>query len=249
MGKDSAITWTDHTFNPWWGCVKVSPGCDHCYAETLAHRWNYPVWGSRADRRSFGEKHWNQPRNWNRTAEVMGIRYRVFCGSMCDIFEPRPDLDEPRDRLFEVIDATPHLDWLLLTKRIELAPRYLFSHWTTLPANVWVGMSAEDQKRYDQRIDALLGIPCAVRFISAEPLLGPIKMRGRYCDWLIVGGESGPGCRFMPDSWALDLLVQCQSLNIPYFLKQLGGWPDKRDDLAKFPPRLQVQQFPRVNGG
>ena len=118
MSERTAIGWCDHTFNPWWGCQRVSDGCARCYAEAMAKRTGNPVWGPGA-RRFFGEKHWQEPVRWNAAAERLSVRRRVFCGSMCDVFEDRPDLVEPRGRLWRLIRATPHLDWLLLTKRPE----------------------------------------------------------------------------------------------------------------------------------
>ena len=119
MGMDSKIGWTHHTFNPVWGCVKVSPGCKNCYAETLSKRFGENIWGPDSERRTFGDKHWNEPRRWNKRAEKEGKRQRVFCGSMCDIYEDHPTTNEALLRLFDLIEETPWLDWLLLTKRPE----------------------------------------------------------------------------------------------------------------------------------
>ncbi len=178
MGANSAIEWTDHTFNPWWGCVQISPGCKNCYAETFAHRLGRKVWGAQAERRLFGDAHWNEPRKRDRAAAEAGERRRVFCASMADVFEDRRDLDEQRLRLFDLIVETPHLDWLLLTKRPEnmwrLAPVAWAVRW---PSNVWAGTTVEDQQRADERIPHLLRVPAAVRFLSVEPLLGPVDLR------------------------------------------------------------------------
>jgi protein gp37 len=119
MGKNSSIEWTHHTFNPWWGCSKISSACDNCYAEKWAKRSGQEVWGASADRRFFGDSHWNEPIKWNRDAEKSRSRQRVFCASMADVFEGRSDLDASRKKLWNVIFQTPMLDWLLLTKRIE----------------------------------------------------------------------------------------------------------------------------------
>jgi protein gp37 len=181
MGKDSSIEWTHHTFNPWWGCVRVSPGCEHCYAETFSKRVGKDVWGVSADRRFFGDKHWGEPLKWNRDAEKAGERRRVFCASMADVFEDRPDLVEWRARLYELTTRTPHLDWLLLTKRIENADRlWATAHvdaydgseslGPTWKQNVWLGTTVEDRKRAD-RLSNLVRTRAAVKFISAEPLL------------------------------------------------------------------------------
>ncbi|MFM7332780.1 MAG: DUF5131 family protein, partial [Brachymonas sp.] len=125
MAKDSRIEWTHHTFNPWWGCVKVSAACDHCYAETWAKRLGEQVWGPSSERRFFSDTHWNEPLKWNREAGEEGVRRRVFCASMADVFENRPDLIAHRMRLLKLIEATPFLDWLLLTKRIHLVKKQL----------------------------------------------------------------------------------------------------------------------------
>lgn len=124
MGKDTGITWTDSTFNPWWGCEKVSPGCTNCYAATFDKRVGGDHWGAKAGRRFFGDKHWREPEKWNRDAAKSGERHRVFCASMADVFEDRDDLVQPRIRLFHLISETPNLDWLLLTKRPENIRRF-----------------------------------------------------------------------------------------------------------------------------
>ena len=131
MGENSGIEWTHHTFNPWWGCIKVSDGCKHCYAETLSERFSKNIWGPAAttDRRTFGEKHWNDPLRWNRKAEQEGIRYRVFCGSMCDWAEDHPVAEQERLKLWPLIQQTPRLDWLLLTKRPERIGDLLPDDW------------------------------------------------------------------------------------------------------------------------
>src|SRR4051812_43802331 len=121
MAKDTKIEWTDSTFNPWMGCVRMSPACKHCYAETIASRFGLAEWGARVPRRFFGEDHWREPLRWDRAAQRDGSRRRVFCASMADVFEDRRDLDPWRVRLGELIASTPNLDWLLLTKRPDRA--------------------------------------------------------------------------------------------------------------------------------
>ncbi len=116
MAKNSQIEWTHHTFNPWWGCTKVSSACDNCYAELWAKRMGHQLWGTAAPRRFFGDKHWQEPLMWNEEAGLASRRERVFCASMADVFE-RSDLDAQRARLWQLIQSTPNLDWLLLTKR------------------------------------------------------------------------------------------------------------------------------------
>lgn len=232
MGKDSSIEWTDHTFNPWWGCAKISPGCEHCYAEAWAKRVGAKVWGAKQDRRFFGEKHWDEPLKWNADAEAKKSRKRVFCASMADVFELRDDLDKSREQLWDVIAETPWLDWLLLTKRPQniSAKSPWKSDW---PNNVWIGTTVEDQIRADERIPILLKIPAARRFLSCEPLLGPVdlspwlkqKSKGSWkIDWVIAGGESGPGARAMLPGWAMQLRDQCQKAGTPFHFKQWGHW-------------------------
>ena len=232
MGKDSSIEWTHHTFNPWWGCAKVSPGCEHCYAETWAKRVGEEIWGAKQDRRFFGDKHWSEPLKWNTAAESEGRRKRVFCASMSDVFEGRSELDLWRNRLWELIDKTPCLDWLLLTKRPQNVARKVpwGKHW---PKNVWIGTSVEDQQRADERLPILLELPATYRFLSCEPLLGPVDLRKwttqrakrfHRIDWLIAGGESGPNARAMLPGWARQLRDQCQQSGIPFHFKQWGHW-------------------------
>lgn len=179
MGQNSGITWTDHTFNPWWGCEKVSAGCKNCYAETFASgRMGLPIWGAQAPRRLFGEKHWGEPLKWDRAAEKAGTRARVFCASMADVFEtyegPSAErVTEARERLWALIEATPWLDWLLLTKRPQNIYGMLSHRWgiASFPKNLWLGCTVENQEEANRRLPLLLDINCAVRFVSYEPAL------------------------------------------------------------------------------
>lgn len=242
MGQNSTIEWTHHTFNPWWGCTRVSPGCQHCYAETFAKRVGQKVWGVEADRRFFGDKHWAEPLKWEAAAFRSGKRQRVFCASMADVFEDRRDLDAQRHRLWDLIQATPNLDWLLLTKRPENFDKLAPGSWVTgqCPPNVWMGTTVEDQQRANERIPVLLRIPARVLFISAEPLLGPVELfeflpGGRWfksehemhkpLSWVIVGGESGHGARPFSADWARSIVAQCQRAGAAVFVKQLGAKP------------------------
>lgn len=232
MGKDTAIEWTHHTFNPWWGCVRVSAACDHCYAETWAKRLGEEVWGPKSDRRFFGDAHWKEPLKWNADAVVQGVRKRVFCASMADVFENRPDLVPHRLRLLELIAQTPQLDWLLLTKRIHLVKKQLPKGYA-FPSNVWLGTTVENQAEADKRIRHLLEFATpAVRFLSCEPLLGPVDLRkflvrneaGVRVDWVIAGGESGHGSRPMEPQWPDELRKQCTAARVPFHFKQWGHW-------------------------
>ena len=192
MGANSRIAWTDHTFNSHWGCTRVSPGCGGpkgvggCYAETFSKRLGLHIWGPDAPRRFFGDKHWAEPLKWNRDSagSGTGVRARVFVNSMSDTFEDRRDLDSVRGRLFELIEKCWALDWLLLTKRPQNIARLTPERWQKeWPENVWAGTTCEDQQRADERIPMLLRIPARVRFLSCEPLLGPLDIESYMPGW------------------------------------------------------------------
>jgi protein gp37 len=238
MTEFSKIEWCDHTFNPWWGCVRVSPACRFCYADSQARRYGHEVWRKRGPRRMLSDANWAKPLKWNRDAERAGIPAKVFCASMADVFEDHPDVAEPRERLWEVIDATPWLRWQLLTKRPEnvagMAP------WSDdWPDSVWLGTSVETQQFADQRIPILLKVPAKVRFLSCEPLLGPVDLRltgttpslladeetvtwRRDITWVIAGGESGAKARPTELKWVRSLVQQCRNAGSAPFVKQLG---------------------------
>ncbi len=198
MSEKTGISWTDHTFNPWWGCHKVSDECTHCYAEATAERFHPGHWGLKAPRWFFGDKHWDEPLRWNKRAERDGVRSRVFCASMADVFEDHPVAethqaqDVARARLWNLIQLTPHLDWLLLTKRPENFATML--PWEAVArheraigvpydplsplGNVWLGVTAGVRASLP-RIAILRKTPAAVRFVSCEPLLDEITAN----DW------------------------------------------------------------------
>lgn len=275
MGEKTGISWTDHTHNFWWGCVRVSDGCVHCYAEAWAERYQWNVWGVNADRRFFDDKHNNEPLNWNKKAQKAGVRRKVFCGSMMDWAEDRPDLIPPRQKMFKIIEATPWLDWLLLTKRPENALQMIPQTWIDTPRpNVWWGTTTENQREADRRIPHLLAIPGVVHFLSAEPLLGPVKLPSyttfaypdgfenngpvhtvlglgnepdAQIDWVIAGGESGAGHRHMDPQWALDLKEQCaNAVGTAFFVKQMSqDWGPDYKKIEAWPPEFQVQEFPQ----
>lgn len=225
MGQNSAIEWTDHTFNPWWGCVRVSPGCKNCYAESIAKRYGHDVWGVKTDRRFLSDNHWKQPLQWNKKAQQQGVRMRVFCASMADVFENNELLEAPRHRLWQLIAATPMLDWLILTKRPEnmlpLAPWH--EKW---PSNVWAMTTAENQQYAEKRIPKLIEIPARVRGLSIEPMLGKVDLSPWLADiqWVIVGGESGGKARPMNPKWVRAVRDQCLEAKVPFFFKQWGNW-------------------------
>jgi protein gp37 len=222
MGFNSNIEWTNHTFNPWWGCTKVSDGCKSCYAEALAKRYGHRVWGSSRPRRLMSDNHWKEPIKWNAEAERRRIRYRVFCASMADVFEENAP-EGQLERLWEVIRRTPNLDWQILTKRPHRISNLLPSDWGAGYENVWLGTSVEDD-RVIERVPHLIAVPAVIHFLSLEPLIGPLPnlpMQG--IDWVIVGGESGPRSRLMEESWVLDIRRQCSEAGVPFFFKQWGG--------------------------
>lgn len=384
MAEDSKIEWTTHTFNPWRGCSKVSPGCAGCYAETMSGRnpKTLGVWGPNGTRVVAAEAQWKLPLKWDREAKLAAElweaiggdtsrpgtmehkgascwwhRPRVFCASLADVFEDwqgpmvnadglplmkwhmamdstrwfdagnetfqlTPDqcvavaMSDVRARLFRLIDATPNLDWLLLTKRPENVARMM--PWARRgetrmePAqrkNIWLGTSVENQQAAEERIPHLLKVPAAVRFLSVEPLLGPVDLtrvdsklqwpgrsetsklnalygysssrrnrfvhngiveekgdiafvdtEGASVDWVIVGGESGPGpgARLCRIEWIRDLVQQCKAAGVPVFVKQLGAFVDglasglrlthlrdrKGGDMAEWPADLRVREMP-----
>ena len=293
MSENSKIEWCHHTFNPWIGCTKVGPGCDHCYAEGWAKRSGIVQWGPGAERRRTSDTNWKQPLKWNAEAERLGIRYRVFCASLADVADKDVPMEWRRD-LFERIRVTPYLDWLLVTKRIgnfmrqaeeviqhiEAMPdwnednphpfealRNWLADWVVLskpPANLWLGITVVNQAEADRDIPKLLQVPAAVRFLSMEPLLGPVLIDTLLCelpededgapypgrlDWVIVGGESGPKARPMHPLWARALRDQCAVAGVPFLFKQHGEWLATDfcdDDTAMIPNKSVV--YVRLDG-
>ena len=316
MAENTKIEWADHTFNPWTGCTKVSPACDHCYAEGWAKRSGHVKWGSGQPRRRTSDANWRMPIKWNREAERTGVRPRVFCASLADVFDNEVDPAWRAD-LFKLIADTQNLNWLLLTKRVgnvmkmanEVAdmPRlgshtgHLIAHqWRngSPPKNVWLGATVVNQEEADRDIPKLLDVPAAKRFLSMEPLLGPVDLRAlQYgegeidalkpdqweaviaawrdttpewvedfedwfgvtlddglsgpmhaaLDWVIIGGESGPGARPMSPDWARSIRDQCAAAGVALFVKQMGGSRDKRGELFDLPDDLRIREVPHAN--
>lgn len=242
MAYRTGIEWTDSTWNPVIGCTKVSPGCDHCYAEAYAERFRITEWGPDGERRRTSEANWRKPRMWNRQAEAAGQRHRVFCASLADVFDSRWP-DGVRDDLWALVRDTPALDWQILTKRPQSIPRMLPDDWADGYPNVWLGVSTEDQERYDVRWPLLYRVPAAIRFVSYEPALGyinlmrPFPLSKRVPDWIIMGGESGPHARPMKVQWAESMRDQCGRAGVAFFMKQMA----KR---ARIPDDLQIREFP-----
>jgi protein gp37 len=311
MAENSKIEWTDHTFNPWMGCVKVSPACANCYAERdMDHRYGKVAWGASGTRVKTSVENWNKPIRWNRDAIKNGTRPRVFCASLADVFEAwaghildasgdvicRPYLDSEntpefwvstdadslqrdpqgwspitlhdlRHELFKLIDATPQLDWLLLTKRPEnvekMWPTEDDGHNGKLAAaifgkpgrlirrrdNVWLGTSIENQEWTDKRLPHLHAAKrngiVGTTFVSAEPLVGPVKLQGHHgglvynhlgeggIDWVITGGESGPNARPCKPEWFRSLRDQCLMAGIAFHFKQWGEFDETETRVGK----------------
>lgn len=229
MAMNSTIEWTDHTFNPWTGCTNISPGCDHCYAEAWSKRSGHVKWGN-SPRKRTTDAYWKAPHIWHQKAAQFlaqhGRRQRVFCASLADVFDNQVDPSWRRD-LFNVIKATPMLDWQLLTKRPQNIRKMLPEDWGSAGySNVWLGFTAEDQQRFDQRKRFLSEIPATVWFVSYEPAIGPLRISEHdpKPNWLISGGESGHGARPMLAQWARDIISDCHKHGIAPFFKQWGAY-------------------------
>lgn len=251
MAQHTEISWTHHTYNPWVGCSRVSPGCQHCYAELQADglgrvaQWSkrkvLKAWGRTAPRYFPSGGAAQASALVRRSVELAasGVRERVFCASMADVFEAHPsiDLDKKRGELWDLIEATPNLDWLLLTKRPENIHTKLRPSWLSCPReNVWLGTTAEDQSYVDRRLPVLLQVPAAVHFVSCEPLLSAIDL-ARYLavdgiNWVIVGGESGKGYRAPQIDWVRSLRDQTLAAGQSFHFKQWGGTTPKAGGYA-----------------
>jgi protein gp37 len=259
MGAVTKIEWCHHTFNPWWGCLQVSPLCDHCYAMMLDTRWfKRAHWGPRAERRYFDNDYWQQPLKWDRRAAAAGCRRRVFCASMADVFDNAAD-PAARDRLWRLVRRTPNLDWVLLTKRIGNAPKMLPDDWRDGYPNVWLIVSA-DQTALARDVAKLAAIPAVVHGVSIEPQLAPVRLDSfaGLLQWVINGGESGAGARPFHLEWARALAAECRTAGIPIFIQRLGSRPHQagvrlrlRDaggvDWSEWPADLRIREFPQQN--
>jgi protein gp37 len=237
MGETTAISWCDHTFNAWIGCTKTSPACDFCYAETMAKFRGWAEWGPGKPRQRTTAANWRKPLHWNDAAAKAGRRATVFCNSLADVFDAEVSKDWRRD-LAKLIDATPSLDWLLLTKRANVAEK-------ELPAmappngNVRIGFTVENQPFADTRLPALRRLAHAgyKTFVSYEPALGPIDWEPwtstGAIGWLISGGESGAHARPSHPDWFRAARDACQRAGVPYHHKQNGEWAP--GECAEFP--------------
>ena len=244
MGQTTAISWCDHTFNPWWGCTFVggSPACSPaegqegavCYAYTWDKRLGGNHWGADAPRRFFGVDHWKEPLKWNAAAQRDGVRRRVFCMSMGDWAEGRPDQEECLVSLYDLILQTPHLDWLMLTKRPQLINS--LAPWPRWPRHVWQGITTETQAWLDLRWEHLKRVEASVYWLSIEPLFERIVLPADFLSlgkraWVVVGGQSGGHAVGMNPDWPRAIRDQCQAAGVPFHFKQWGEWhPITRTD-------------------
>ena len=231
MGENTKIEWCDNTFNPWIGCQKVSTECKYCYAEkqNAFRKWNRGTWGPHAPRKKTSDANWKNPIKWNTEAgafkEEHGHRPRVFCASLADVFDNQVPTAW-REELFALIRACNKLDWLLLTKRPQNIAKMLPADWGNGYSNVWPGMSAGNQKYFDERWKHLKKIPAIIKFISYEPALGTLRLptQGPLPDWLISGGESGGGARPVKRRWIRDVIADCREHDVAVFHKQWGTY-------------------------
>lgn len=247
MGINSKIEWTENTMNPWIGCARISPACDHCYAADLSARTFKVKWGAGEARKRTSESYWKQPLKWDAEAAKAGVRTRVFCASLADVFDNEVPVQWRVDLLY-LIDRTPNLDWMLLTKRIgnaqkmlDEAKSYIGTFAVNTP-NVHLGITICNQAEADRDIPKLLATSAAKRFLSIEPMLGPIDLNLGYrndiwredssgrplplrkIDLVIAGGESGPHARPSHPDWFRSLSDQCAAANVPFMFKQWGEW-------------------------
>jgi len=230
MSEETIIAWTDHTFNAWMGCTKVSAGCANCYAETLTkNRMGLKLWGPDA-KRQVTKTPWQNVKQWQKSAAsgAPGLlnngKHLTFLGSLMDWAEDRPDLEEPRARMWQTIRDCPDIWFQMLTKRPENIRRFLPDDWGNGYTNVWLGTSVEDM-RVAERVDHLRDIPAVVRFISYEPALGSLKeLDINGIDWVIFGGESGSGYRPADHEWAREMKEKSEDAGAAFFFKQSAAY-------------------------
>lgn len=254
MGETTKISWCDATFNPWIGCTKVSAGCSHCYAESQNkhYQWVENGWGPNGHRKLTSTANWAKPITWAKQAVRERKTRRVFCASLADVFDSAVN-QKWREDLWALIRNTSQdayqwnvmpIEWLILTKRPENIETMFPDYWLIDPPKyIRIGVTVEDQNNV-KRIFELHEYWKGKNFVSYEPALGPIRLPFRV-DWLICGGESGAGCRSLDLSWARGIRDWCSAANTPFFMKQLGGHPNKCDDPAEWPEDLRIQEFPR----
>ncbi len=265
MAENSNIEWTTHTFNPWIGCQKVGPGCDHCYAEAWDARGlqqREARWGAHATRTRTSAANWRKPLGWNNAAEGLSERPRVFCASLADVFDNHATVDPQwRRDLWALIASTPNLDWMLLTKRPGNIAAMLPPDWGKGYSNVWLGCTITSREELLRDGPKLARLDARVRFWSVEPLLGDLGdvPSDLMPDLVIVGGESGPGARPMHPGWARSMRDQCVAAGVPFFFKQWGEWapgpgfacPDDqpRDGWRHFDPECSMRRIGKKAAG
>ena len=220
MADNSAIEWTDSTWNPVTGCTKVSPGCAHCYAETITLRFKRggPFLPGKTTIRLHADR-LNDPSKWRSPR-------RVFVNSMSDLFHEEVPFDFI-DKVFRCMETNPQHIYQVLTKRPERMLEYASHHSSIWPDHVWAGVSVENQYWADRRIPLLRAIPVSIRFLSCEPLLKPLRLELAGISWVIVGGESGHRARKMEEAWAIDIKDQCEDAGVAFFFKQWGDRTSK----------------------
>jgi protein gp37 len=241
MGENTAISWADITFNPWIGCTKVSDACQNCYAERdNRHRRWVPGWGPGVPRHRTVAGYWRGPIIWNRRAAATGHRPLVFCASLADAFDNEVD-PQWRDDLWALMRQTPLLHWMILTKRIGNARKMLPPDWPF--PHVGLMATLENQEVWNRDFPKLMSLPAAWHGVSCEPLLGPIDIGNARPDWIITGGESGPGFRPLDMDAVRSLRDQCARNAIAYHHKQNGGRRGK--DLGCLIDGIEHKGFPR----
>lgn len=242
MAETTAISWTDATFNPWIGCAKVSPGCDHCYAEVSTPSRTMKIsWGAQQARKRTSTSNWQLPVRWNNLHDHFSVQHgrrrRVFCASLADVFDNRVD-PQWRNDLWTLVRSTPNLDWLILTKRISNVVSMLPLDWGDGYGNVWLGISVVNQVEAERDIPKLLATSAKVRWLSMEPLLEAVTFDGLFSNpnnmrhstnvleelnWVVLGGESGVHARQLQTEWVETIRDQCSTVDVPFFFKQWGG--------------------------
>jgi protein gp37 len=244
MAELTGISWCHHTMNFWIGCTRVSPGCDHCYAERQEdHRLHRVRWGDNPRYRT-SPTNWKAPFGWNAKAAAALEQRRVFTLSLGDFWDNQVDPAWRADA-FNVIRQCDSLDWLILTKRPQNIRKMLPPDWGAGWAHVWLGVTVENMAEARRRIPLLLRVPATCHFLSCEPLLEPLDLRSwldKGIDWVICGGESGPGRRFMEPNWARDLRDQCAAADTAFHLKQMTG--GHREPI---PDDLMVRELPDLD--
>lgn len=265
MSENTKIEWCDATVNHWAGCTAISPACDNCYAKRMAGRLWGTQWGPGQPRHQFAGAD-EALRALDRKAKRLGRPLRVFHNSLSDFFDNEVPVQWRISAMRSIVE-TPNLIHILLTKRIGNAAEMLDvafravhgqrEKWPdNVPSNVWVGATVVNQAEADRDIPKLLDVPARVRFLSMEPLLGPVSFEGLFAnprnpadgtnalealDWVIVGGESGPGARPMHSEWARSLRDQCEAAGTPFLFKQWGEWLPAKDGRSITGPTLVLE--------